>query len=177
MRWQALALIAMLAGCSGKGSVDTSRDTAAKPQVPPGGIALEQPRPAPAGAEAPEGPRKLRKEDGTQCLDTQRQTGRGCDMEGIMAAVRPARKSGGAVQKCYRRYVRPPRKGKVQLKFALDPDGKAGGFEAPRDDFGSPALVDCLGDAMREISFPAPGDVPCQVVYPFTFVPEVRSGR
>lgn len=153
MRWCWLAVLLLLTCCSQKKSLDKDVAVAKKAE-----------------------PEKAVWEDGTQCLNTRKQTGKGCDMEGIVAAVRSARAPGGPVQGCYLQHVRPPREGKVQLKFALLPDGSAHGFQTARDDFGSPALVGCLAGVLQSLSYPAPGDVPCQVVYPFTFVPEVKRG-
>ncbi len=111
------------------------------------------------------------------CNPGRRQQGKGCDMAGIMAAIRPLRQPGAPIPACYIAHVRPPRNGKLLVRFSLDPDGRAGGWQWTQDDFALPALEQCLQEALAAVTYPPPGDKPCQVVYPFTFIPEVRSGE
>ncbi len=113
----------------------------------------------------------------SECLPTGKQQGKGCDMEGIMAAVRPLRQPGALIPGCYVANVRPPQAGKMLVRFALGPDGRGEGWQWTKDDFANRALQSCLQEALATVEFPAPGDKPCQVVYPFTFIPEVRRGE
>lgn len=112
-----------------------------------------------------------------ECAPNARQAGRGCDMEGIMSAIRPLRQPGALIPACYVANVRPPRQGKMLVRFALGPAGRAGEWQWTQDDFDNLPLETCLQEALATVAFPAPGDKPCQVVYPFTFIPEVRSGK
>jgi hypothetical protein len=112
-----------------------------------------------------------------ECAPSPKQQGRGCDMEGIMAAIRPLRQPGALIPACYVANVRPPRQGKMLVRFALGPAGRAGGWQWTQNDFANVALETCLQKALATVAFPVPGDKPCQVVYPFTFIPEVRSGE
>ncbi len=109
---------------------------------------------------------------GATCREATKQTGAGCDMEGIRAAVRAKLGPGGPVQACYLKHMEQPRQGKVVVGFSLLPDGKPTGFQVVRDDLGSAPMAECLVAALESVGYPAPGDVPCQVVYPFSFYPE-----
>ena len=113
---------------------------------------------------------------GEECNPGEKQTGGGCDMDGIIATVRGITGVGGPVQECYVRHVSPPRQGKLVLKFSLTPEGRAEAFQTAGDEFKSPRFVSCLAEALAGLSYPPPGDVPCQVVYPFSFYPEVKRG-
>jgi hypothetical protein len=93
-------------------------------------------------------------------------------MEGIRAAVRSHLGPGGPVQQCYRKHLwADPKEGKVLVRFSLTPDGRSEGLQAVQDDLDSPEMVECLFQVLGGVRFPAPGDVPCQVVYPFSFFP------
>lgn len=144
-----------------------------EPRPPPSSPAVTEPAVTEPAAPEPAAPEQAAE----KCLPGRKQTGAGCSMEGIMAAVRPLREAGGPVQTCYLTQVTAPRAGKVLLQFHLAPDGRARGFQAAQDDFSSPGLVQCLSTALSGVSFPAPGDVPCKVVYPFTFVPGAPHGE
>jgi hypothetical protein len=157
-----------LSGCVREGPRPEASASAAAEAVAPEPVPLPEPA-APEFVPPPEAAK--------ECLPGKKQSGTGCDMEGIMAAVRPLREAGGPVQACYLAHVRPPVAGKVLLQFHLAAAGRAEGFGAAKDDFSSPGLVECLGTALAGVSFPAPGDVPCKVVYPFTFVPGAPHGR
>jgi hypothetical protein len=111
------------------------------------------------------------------CLPAKEQTGPGCDMAGIMAAVRPLRAPGAAIPACYLAHVRPPVPGKLRLRFSLTPEGRGTGWQWNQDDFDNADLRTCLREALAGVAFPAPGDKPCQVVYPFTFIPEAPGER
>lgn len=111
------------------------------------------------------------------CLPGDEQRGPGCDMDGIIAAIRPLRQPGDRIPACYINNVRPPRQGKMLVRFSLTPDGRATGWQWTKDEFALPALQACLQEALASVTYPAPGDKPCQVVYPFTFIPEVRRGE
>ena len=113
----------------------------------------------------------------TRCNPSPKQTGKGCDMAGIMSALKPLRKPGEAIPTCYLQHVRPPAGGRMLLRFTLTPAGTAGGWQWTQDDFDSQPLRSCLEAAVGSVKFPLPGDKPCQVVYPFTFIPEVRRAR
>jgi len=96
-------------------------------------------------------------------------------MEGIRAVVRPKLGPEGPVQGCYRKYLAAkPGEGKVLVRFSLTPEGRATGLQVARDDLGSKEMAECLLQVLADITFPAPGDVPCQVVYPFAFFPKGR---
>ncbi len=114
---------------------------------------------------------------GASCLSGGEQRGPGCDMDGVMAAVKPLRQPGAAIPNCYLAEVRPPRPGKLRVRFSLESDGRGTGWQWTRDDFALPSLQACLQEALASVTYPAPGDKSCQVVYPFTFIPEVRSGK
>ena len=93
-------------------------------------------------------------------------------MDGIIATVRGITGQAGPIQACYRSHFKRPQEGKVAVRFSLTPDGKGEAFQVIRDDLGKPAFAACLTEALAALSYPPPGDVPCQVVYPFTFYPE-----
>ncbi|MBM4354874.1 MAG: AgmX/PglI C-terminal domain-containing protein [Deltaproteobacteria bacterium] len=96
-------------------------------------------------------------------------------MEGIRAAVRAELGPGGQVQRCYRKYLAAqPREGKVLVRFSLTPEGRATGFQVVQDELGSKDMSGCLLEVLAGVEFPAPGEVPCQVVYPFSFFPKGR---
>ncbi len=116
----------------------------------------------------------LQERDGEKCRPVFQQTGKGCDMDGIVAQILPERQGTGGIPRCYLTHVVPPREGKMRLAFALTPEGKATGFRWMLDDFKNEALETCLVAVFKGLQYPAPGDVPCQVVYPLTFVPEVK---
>jgi len=132
--------------------------------------------PLPAAPPAAPGSPTVQTSSPAECNAAAHQSGRGCDMNGIMEAVRPLRKPGAAVQLCYLKHVTPESRGRVLLRFYLTPEGLPTGFEVTKNDFASGSLAPCLIRALESISYPAPGDVPCQVVYPFSFVPEVKHG-
>jgi hypothetical protein len=98
-------------------------------------------------------------------------------MDAILKAVASLKTRQGKAPACYRSHVNPPREGKVVVRFSLTPHGKAERFEVTRDDFGNAGLTSCLVQALAAVTYPAPGDVPCQVVHPFTFVPESPHGQ
>lgn len=107
--------------------------------------------------------------EGVSCIDTGRQTGPGCDMEGVMRAVRREAGPGRGIQACYLREVGKPAEGRLTMVFSLSPDGHAEKLVARQDDFAHTGLAGCVAGVLGRIQYPAPGDVPCQVVYPFTF--------
>lgn len=86
-----------------------------------------------------------------------------------MAAVQPLRQPGKAIPLCFRAHVLPPVAGRMMVQFSLSPDGFARDFQWLKDEFDSPSLRECLRAALAEVAYPAPGDVPCTVRYPFTF--------
>lgn len=104
-----------------------------------------------------------------ECLPGGKQTGQGCDMEGIRAEVRKLLGKGGPVQGCYYRWVTPPRPGRLVVKFWLSPDGRAHDLAVTTNELASDGLAACVVAALKTIPYPPPGDVPCQVVYPFVF--------
>lgn len=111
------------------------------------------------------------------CVPGREQRGPGCDMEAIIAAIKPLRQPGAAIPRCYLDHVQPARPGKLKVRFRLEPAGRPADWQWTLDEFGLPALQACLQEALATAVFPAPGDKPCQVVYPFTFIPEARSGK
>jgi hypothetical protein len=143
-------------------------------KVPASSSAVTAVKPEPESANVTPRPK-----DGgeAQCNPSPKQTGKGCDMAGIILALKPLREPGAAIPACYLKHVQPPSGGKLVLRFALTPDGKAGDWQWTQDDFSSQPLRSCLEAAVSTVQFPLPGDKPCQVVYPFSFIPEVRRAR
>lgn len=163
MRWGAvLGALLALAGCQSRGAAPAGVPTRAATVAPSPSVsdALSAAQPEPDAA----------------CRPGARQTGAGCDMAGIVATIAPLRQPGGEIPRCYLEHVRPAISGKLQLRFALTPEGRGGQWQWPVDDFHNLPLRLCLQEALAALTFPPPGDKPCQVVYPFTFLPEVRRG-
>jgi hypothetical protein len=96
-------------------------------------------------------------------------TGAGCDTEGIIATVKTQVGPKGGVANCYRTHETQRRRGKVSLTIFLAPDGKAQSVKVGSDAIGNPRLAGCLQRILAELQYPAPGDKPCTVVYPFDF--------
>jgi hypothetical protein len=117
---------------------------------------------APSGADAD-------RTSGAGCTDRPRQTGAGCDSEGIQAVVRAEISADGGVGRCYRTHSPDRRTGRILLRIVLDPDGRAASVDATEDGLGRPALTACLRDLLLTLQYPAPGDVPCTALYPFNF--------
>jgi hypothetical protein len=94
-------------------------------------------------------------------------------MAGIRAAVQKELKASGKLAACYREHARladgTPAAGTLRLRFLLGTDGRAGRFDVLLDTLGRPGLTRCMQEALAAVQFPPPGDVPCEVVYPFTF--------
>ena len=90
-------------------------------------------------------------------------------MEGIRKVVGQIVRRGGPIQNCFLRLVHPPRSGRLTVKFRLTPEGAGEGFVVVRDEFDSAAFVACVFDSLAQLSFPAPGKTPCEVIYPFIF--------
>ena len=151
----------------------TPKSPAKRSDAPEAADAIQQPEGGNI-AVVPNMNAPLQERDGEKCRPVFQQTGKGCDMEGIVAQILPERKGNGGIPQCYLTHVVPPREGKMRLAFALTPDGKATGFRWMLDDFKNEALETCLVAVFKGLQYPAPGDVPCQVVYPLTFVPEVN---
>ena len=112
------------------------------------------------------------KESREECIPGRAQTGPGCQMEGILAATAPLKRPGGAISRCLKdSFDALPGPGSVRIKFSLTPAGQATGFQTVGDSYGRPELCRCLTRALGSVSYPVPGDVPCEVIYPFQFVP------
>ena len=151
----ALLLLLLVGGCGGND---------AQPGIPlPGGRGLEmqpgKPLPGGRGSEVP---------PGKECKVVPR-TGRGCDTEGIIATVRTQIGPQGGVARCYRTHEVQRRKGKLSFTIQLGPDGKAQSVRVGSDAIGNAKLAGCLQRVLADLQYPAPGDKPCMVVYPFDF--------
>ena len=96
-------------------------------------------------------------------------TGRGCDTEGIIATVRTQIGPEGGVARCYRTHETQRRTGKLSFTIQLGPDGKAQSVRVGSDAIGNAKLAGCLQRVLADLQYPAPGDKPCMVVYPFDF--------
>lgn len=128
--------------------------------------AVLMPTPAPTSAATDAAVEK-------SCFETPRQTGQGCNYEGIMAVLSKARAADGSIPACYRKHVKRPRNATLSVLLSLTPEGQVGDLQWREDDLKIPTFTGCLEDALKALRFPAPGDVPCQIVVPLTFVPEV----
>lgn len=171
MMLRILVMALLLAGCQ-KATQPVASST--PPQAPSSEAVA--PESASVDAVCPSVDAGLGLAEAAQCLPGKKQTGAGCDMAGIMAAIAPLRQARGAIPTCYVTHVKPPRQGKMQLRFSLTPDGRPAQWQWLKDEIDAPGLQACLQQALSSIRYPAPGDKPCQVVYPFTFIPEVRRG-
>jgi len=136
------------------------------------GCGKEEVAPAPVKKAEKKAEKEAEEPANEECNPGKTQTGPGCDMDGIIATVRAITGPAGKVQECYRSHFKKPREGKVAVRFSLTPEGMGEAFQVIRDDLGKPAFASCLTAALGTLSYPPPGDVPCQVVYPFTFYPE-----
>lgn len=108
------------------------------------------------------------------CIPTPRQTGQGCNYNGILSVLASAKAQDGSIPDCYRKHVARPREANLAVLVTLTPEGSVGQLNWQKDDLAIPAFTQCLERALVALRFPPPGDVPCQIVVPLTFVPEVR---
>jgi hypothetical protein len=111
---------------------------------------------------------------GEPCLAVPEQTGAGCDQEGILQVMSQARRPEGAIPSCYRAHVGRPREIRLSFHFALTPEGRATAMRWNRLEPEDEGFRSCFEQFVRTVQFPAPGDVPCQIVYPLTLIP--RTG-
>jgi len=104
-----------------------------------------------------------------ECNARPPQTGAGCDMEGIKAAVQAEISADRGVGMCYRTHETRRSTGRVLVRIVLAPDGAAASVDIAEDDLENPGLAGCLSDLLLTLRYPPPGDVPCTALYPFNF--------
>lgn len=79
-----------------------------------------------------------------------------------------------AIQACYHRAQQqdPDLRGRVVMRFALQPDGRVTGAHATEDEIPSSGVAACLADVMNRFQLPA-GAIggPVHFAYPFVFLP------
>ncbi len=105
----------------------------------------------------------------TGCTERPPQTGAGCDQEGIQAAVQAEISADGGVGGCYRTHAADRGTGRLLMRIVLAPDGRASSVAVSEDGLDNSGLAACIGDLLRGLQYPAPGDVPCTALYPFNF--------
>jgi len=82
-----------------------------------------------------------------------------------------ARRPDGAIPSCYRTHVGRPGEIRLSFHFSLTPEGRVTAMRWNRLEPEDEAFRGCFEQFMRTVQFPAPGDVPCQIVYPLTIIP------
>ena len=125
-----------------------------------------------AGVEDPSKLEERSRDDRTEsqeCNAAPPQTGAGCDLEGIQAAVRAEISAEGGVGRCYRTHAADRGTGRLLMRIVLNPGGRAASVAISEDGLNNPGLADCIGGVLRDLQYPAPGDVPCTAIYPFNF--------
>lgn len=110
-----------------------------------------------------------------RCADIFHQTGQGCDPEGAKRVLDTLRQPGGPVATCYRGSLQAPKTGTIRFRITLAPDGGVADVETLEDGFAGTPLASCLIGAVRELRFPAPGDVPCVLLHTFPFVSQEKK--
>jgi hypothetical protein len=78
------------------------------------------------------------------------------------------------IKGCYEAGLRgaPGLRGKVALRFTVQPDGAISEAAAPVDTLGAPGVTACLLEAVRAWRTPFRPAEPAVVEYPFVFAPE-----
>ena len=143
----------------------TSREhvvSSAPAAVAAGDLAIATRDPVPASS-------KPAPKDKPLCREKKPQTGPGCDMAGMQKAVKQEISPSGSIGLCYKNNEPSRKKGRLTFKVVLRPDGTAASVGLQSDGIGNHALADCLRGAMADIRYPAPGDVPCTLIYPLNF--------
>ncbi len=78
-----------------------------------------------------------------------------------------------AIQSCYERELKrnPTLKGKVVIRFAITPQGRAAEIDVEENTLGSDAVSSCIRTVIRSWVFPFKPDDSVMVSYPFVFTP------
>jgi TonB family protein len=78
------------------------------------------------------------------------------------------------VKGCYQAGLRiePGLRGKVAVRFTVQPDGTLADVAAPADSLRAPGVTACILDAVRTWRTPFRPGAPTTVEYPFVFTPE-----
>jgi hypothetical protein len=102
----------------------------------------------------------------------------GRSTEDVMTIVRSHRDEARA---CYDDFLKthPRVEGNINISWKLDPKGKVTetGIDDSKSDMHDPALVKCLGDVIRKITWaPSPRGVETTFHYPFNFHPKGPQG-
>ncbi|RYZ04457.1 MAG: AgmX/PglI C-terminal domain-containing protein [Myxococcales bacterium] len=87
--------------------------------------------------------------------------------------ARIVRQSFGHFRLCYESGLRqnPKLEGRISTRFMIEPDGSVSGIGSAGSDLSDPAVVSCVTNAFRSLSFPQPEGGAVTVVQPILFQP------
>ena len=96
-----------------------------------------------------------------------------CFDRNLKDVQRDVRKQAESIKRCYERGLKsagPGLKGRVVLSWVIEPDGSVSKVEIDETTLGEPQIEACFVSAVKKWHFEA-GEEPCDVTFPFVFVP------
>ncbi len=78
-----------------------------------------------------------------------------------------------ALQGCYESQLKKDNtlKGKIKIRFTIEPSGRVSSSKAIQNTMGSPAVAKCIAKQIKRWRFPKPAGGSVTIAYPFVFTP------